>query len=80
MKEYSIIFFFPSQSGFRQEKSVQVNAGSLGVAVARAWKTVRHDPNYKGRRGLDNARIGVSLVRNGGNVGPAEAASTPTGL
>jgi len=62
MKSYSISFFFPSQPGSRQEKFCRVEASNVGTALARAWWEVRRDPKYKGRRGLDQCRIGVTQI------------------
>lgn len=72
MKTYVINFFFPTQPGGRQEKNVRVDASNLGTALARAWWQVKRDPKYKGRRGLDQACIGVSTVPHVPEVVEAE--------
>lgn len=69
MKNYSINFFFPTQPGGRQEVTIRQEATNLGTAFARAWRQLKSMDKYKGRKGLDNCRIGVALIRGG----PVEA-------
>lgn len=63
MKEFSFNFFFPTQIGSRQEHTIRTEGTSPGVAFARAWRTLKKDPKYKGRKGLDNFRVGVVQLR-----------------
>jgi len=68
MKHYSISFFFPTQPGGRQEAVVREQGSNPGIALARAWRQVKHMPKYKGRKGLDNFRVGVVLIPETPNV------------
>ena len=63
MKEYSFNFFFPTQPGSRQEHTVRMQGSNPAIAFGRAWRVLRRDPKYKGRKGLENMRVGVVLMR-----------------
>ena len=77
MKEYSFNFFFPTQPGSRQEHTIRQEGSSPSIAFSRAWRRLKKDPKYKGRKGLDNMRVGVVLMRSwsasGQEAGPSQA-------
>lgn len=60
MKSYAFSFFFPTQPGSRQNCTIRSQGTNMGIAFARAFRQLRKDPKYKGRKGLDTAKIGVT--------------------
>jgi len=62
MKQYSFSFFFPTQPGGRQEHTERSQGSNPGVAFARAWRQLKRNPKYRGRKGLNTMRVGVTTI------------------
>ncbi len=70
MKQYSFSFFFPTQPGGRQDHTERAQGSNPGIAFSRAWRQLKSNPKYHGRKGLNTMRVVVTTigeVRYGGS-------------